>query len=109
MVLRQDMGWDRGSGLGQNNDGQQEAIRVTKKQDRVGECARGFPSRLRRLPRCSVECDTSDDSAVTPPLSLAGIGATDTTDGMYYSAMNDVFNNLLNKLNKKKDDGGVCP
>ena len=45
-VLVQDMGWDQGSGLGQNNDGQAEAIRVNKKADRVGECLRCFFSWL---------------------------------------------------------------
>ena len=34
-----------------------------------------------------------------------GVGATDTSDGMYYSAMNDVYNNLLAKLNTKKQEG----
>ena len=38
---------------------------------------------------------------------MIGIGATDTSDGMYYSAMNDVFNNLLNKLNNKHKAPGL--
>merc|ERR1712072_498110 len=60
------MGWEQGQGIGKDENGQNEAIRVTKKADRTG------------------------------------IGATDTSDGMYYSAMNDVYNNLLAKLNTKK-------
>jgi len=69
MKLMKGMGWEgQGSGLGKNDSGQHEALRVTMKADRTG------------------------------------IGATDTSDGMYYSAMNDVFNNLLTKLNKKKEE-----
>ena len=37
MMTAQDMGWEKGSGLGQSATGQLEAIRVTKKDDRVGE------------------------------------------------------------------------
>jgi len=73
MKMMKGMGWERGQGIGKDGAGEQEAIKVTKKSDRVG------------------------------------IGATDTSDGMYYSAMNDVFNNLLTKLNKNKkteNEGG---
>jgi len=36
VYIFQDMGWEKGSGTGKNNDGMNAAIKVTKKQDRVG-------------------------------------------------------------------------
>ncbi len=52
------MGWEKGQGLGSNNDGMVEAIEVKKKEDTLGvrrrsTCRRSLMSRHNTLTSCS--------------------------------------------------------
>ena len=93
------MGWNKGEGLGNNAQGSTEYIRAQKKADNAGVHAR----RLSGDERCRHRCHRDQRQYVVLGGHLSLLAHYWLIFGL---KIGDVFNNVLQKLNKPASERG---